>query len=124
MSIKVIGFKADEDLIELIDEHAKRTDRSRSGMLRTMVNDWIMDRPAARLLGQPAPYTAPDLRAGIEVAEEAVSCGRCQDTGEVDSGGFSPQGHPISVSCPDCRIPPDRWPACLTEPGAAVGEEA
>ena len=29
-------------------------------------------------------------------------CKRCNDTGEVDSGGFSPQGHPISVGCPDC----------------------
>jgi hypothetical protein len=30
-------------------------------------------------------------------------CGYCQDTGEVDSGGFDPQGHGINIPC-ECGI--------------------
>lgn len=30
-------------------------------------------------------------------------CGTCDDTGSIDSGGVTPWGESIEISCPDCH---------------------
>jgi len=66
-----IGVRLDEGILELVDEQATRTFRSRSDMLRKMIADWLMDRAASRTTDERvSPYEyadeQPTLREALE----------------------------------------------------------
>jgi hypothetical protein len=51
-------------------------------------------------------YVLQGEHTGISIAarEDCLNiCGECDGTGEVDSGGFSPWGTGIDVTCPTCN---------------------
>ena len=65
---------------------------------------------------QFAPVTPPAPDASAPV------CDFCDGSGEVDSGGSTPQGHSISVACPRCRTPSDCY-ECRQPPDASAPDE-
>lgn len=43
----VVALRLPRELVELVDEHADRERRTRSNMMRFMIEDWLMDRAGA-----------------------------------------------------------------------------
>ncbi len=50
---------------------------------------------------------------GSQIGHKAEACGTCDGSGAVDSGGFSPDGQPIDMPCPECgKSEAKRDPVC------------
>ncbi len=55
-----------------------------------------------RFRGSVTAITVGDCRKAAAILAGCI-CRNCEDTGAVDSGGFTPWGEPIDLPCPYCQ---------------------